>query len=97
MKQQRYFSKMYLAKKLCLLAVFFLAVVPTILAQPKRATVHELKKIMDKQENFLIVDVRGLKSYEKSHLPGAISLPIRELVDRHRELPRNEVIVFYCS
>ena len=56
-----------------------------------------VKKIMDRQEDFLIVDVRGMKSYEKSHLPGAISLPVGELVDRHRELPRNKVIIFYCS
>ena len=97
MKQQRYFSKVHLAKKLCLLVVFFLAAVPIILAQPKRATIQELKKIMDRQEDFLIVDVRGMKSYEKSHLPGAISLPVGELVDRHRELPRNKVIIFYCS
>ena len=60
MKQQRYFSKVHLAKKLCLLVVFFLAAVPIILAQPKRATIQELKKIMDRQEDFLIVDVRGL-------------------------------------
>ena len=73
----------------------FLAAVPVILAQPKRTTVQELKKIMDRQEDFLIVDVRGMKSYEKSHLPGAISLPVGELVDRHRELPRNKVIIFF--
>ena len=97
MKQQRYFSKVHLAKKLCLLVVFFLAAVPIILAQPKRATVQELKKIMDRQKDFLIVDVRGLKSYEKSHLPGAISLHVGELVDLHRELPINKVIIFYCS
>ncbi len=44
----------------------------------------------------LVLDVRPRQEYEAGHIPGAISLPLRELRERLSELPREQEIVAYC-
>ena len=43
----------------------------------------------------LFVDVRTREEYERSHVPGATSIPIREIARRAGELPRDRLILFY--
>lgn len=43
-----------------------------------------------------VIDVRPREEYESGHLPGAVSLPVKELADRLAELPRDRRIVAYC-
>ncbi len=44
----------------------------------------------------LVVDVREPEEYRAGHLPGATLLPLRELMDRAAELPRDRRIVLVC-
>jgi len=54
------------------------------------------KAIDDGTVDFLIVDCRSTPSYTRAHLPGAISLPWREITEeRVRDLP-DLPIVTYC-
>jgi rhodanese-related sulfurtransferase/DNA-binding transcriptional ArsR family regulator len=43
-----------------------------------------------------LVDVRPAPEYEAGHLPGALSIPVRELARRFPELPRDAEVVAYC-
>ncbi len=43
-----------------------------------------------------VVDVRPGPEFAAGHLPGAISMPLGELKQRIRELPRHREIVAYC-
>jgi rhodanese-related sulfurtransferase len=43
-----------------------------------------------------VLDVRPREEYRAGHIPGAISVPLRELEARLSELPRNQDIVAYC-
>ncbi len=43
-----------------------------------------------------VIDTRPPEEFAAGHLPGALSLPLRELKRRLRELPRNQAIVAYC-
>ena len=43
-----------------------------------------------------VLDVRPQDEYAAGHLPKAVNIPLRELVRRMRELPRNRQIVAYC-
>ncbi|MDA8217090.1 MAG: rhodanese-like domain-containing protein [Dehalococcoidales bacterium] len=52
-------------------------------------------KGMHERQAALFVDVRSAKSYEQSHIPGAVSIPIGELARRLQELPRDKPIIFY--
>jgi rhodanese-related sulfurtransferase len=44
----------------------------------------------------VVIDVRPTVEYEHGHLPDAISLPLKELLERLSELPRDRRIVAYC-
>lgn len=62
---------------------------------------EELKKKIDKEEDFILIDVLGAKSFSKIHLPKAINLPIEsenfiERVEEEVEDKEEEIIV-YCG
>ncbi|MFQ5890946.1 MAG: ArsR/SmtB family transcription factor [Gemmatimonadota bacterium] len=43
-----------------------------------------------------VLDVRPPEEYRAGHIPGAISVPLRELDRRLADLPRDQEIVAYC-
>jgi rhodanese-related sulfurtransferase len=43
-----------------------------------------------------VLDVRPVEEYRAAHLPGAMSLPLKELESRLEQLPRDQEIVAYC-
>lgn len=45
----------------------------------------------------VIVDVRGESSYEAGHVRGALSIPFNEILNRLDELPRDKMIITYCT
>ncbi|MBT8192921.1 MAG: rhodanese-like domain-containing protein [Acidimicrobiia bacterium] len=52
---------------------------------------------MAQRGEALIVDVRERAAYEESHISGALALPESELDTRIGELPRDQLIVTYCT
>jgi len=62
----------------------------------RRITAIELNDLMKKNEVF-IVDVRNEASYDAGHLPGAKLIPASEILNHVDELPKNKLIVTYCS
>ena len=61
-----------------------------------RITTAELEEQM-KQGNVVIVDVRNKDMYDRGHIRGAKLIPINEVGERTKELPRDKKIVTYCS
>lgn len=47
-------------------------------------------------DEVVLLDVRPAPEYGAGHLPGAISIPLKELASRLAELPTNREIVAYC-
>ena len=43
-----------------------------------------------------VLDVRPKEEYGAGHIPGALSIPLKELKERLAELPRDQDIVAYC-
>jgi rhodanese-related sulfurtransferase/DNA-binding transcriptional ArsR family regulator len=43
-----------------------------------------------------LIDVRPEDEFAAGHIPGALSVPVAELTDRLRELPKRKEIVAYC-
>jgi len=43
-----------------------------------------------------VLDVRPVEEYRAGHIPGAISIPLKELERRMSKLPRDQEIVAYC-
>ncbi|MDP6594711.1 MAG: rhodanese-like domain-containing protein [Candidatus Poribacteria bacterium] len=82
---------------LTVMLIGFLSVLSVAIANPKRISIQEVKALIDKKTDAVIVDVRGYRSYQQKHLPTSISIPVGELENRHQELPKNKLIIFYCS
>jgi hypothetical protein len=45
----------------------------------------------------VLVDVRNKEAYEASHAQGAISIPLSDIGLRAGELPKNKLVITYCT
>ena len=62
----------------------------------RRVTVAELKDLLAQNE-AVVIDVRNEESYKASHIKGARLIPEAEVAKRSDELPKDKLIVTYCS
>ena len=49
------------------------------------------------QGDVVLVDVRSKASYDKAHAAGSVSIPEEEVASRLDELPRDRLLVLYCT
>ena len=75
--------------------------VPAATAPPasdgvRRVTVAELKEMLARNE-VMVIDVRNQASFDAGHIRGARLIPEAEVVSHSAELPKDKVIVTYCS
>ncbi|MBJ6126230.1 rhodanese-like domain-containing protein [Microvirga splendida] len=60
------------------------------------ADVHEASA--SGEADFVVLDVRGPKAYARSHVPGALNLPHREITpERMSAWPGSTLFVVYCA
>jgi 3-mercaptopyruvate sulfurtransferase SseA len=62
----------------------------------RRVTISELRDMLE-QGKAVVVDVRGSDTYQQEHIKGALDIPESQLTARMGELPKDKLIVFYCS
>ena len=56
---------------------------------------RELRRKVDAGE-ILLLDVRPAEEFQAGHFPGAVSLPLRDLEEKVKTIPRNAEVVAYC-
>ncbi|HEY5446950.1 MAG TPA: rhodanese-like domain-containing protein [Pyrinomonadaceae bacterium] len=61
-----------------------------------RITIAELQEKIKKDEVF-ILDVRNQASFDAGHIPGSKLIPSGEILNHLDELPKDKLIVTYCS
>jgi rhodanese-related sulfurtransferase len=49
-----------------------------------------------RRDDVVILDTRPTQEYRAGHIPGALSVPVDELKERLRKLPKNKDYVAYC-
>ena len=49
-----------------------------------------------RSRDVIVLDTRPASEYAAGHIPGALSVPVHELQQRLRQLPRNKEYVAYC-
>jgi predicted sulfurtransferase len=69
---------------------------PTPADGVRRITVADLQSMVNKNEVF-IVDVRNEDAYNLAHIRGARLIPLSDIEKRSGELPKDKLIVTYCS
>lgn len=62
----------------------------------RRITTDELETMM-KEGKVYVVDVRSQDSYDMGHIPGSHLIPAQEFYKHVDKLPRDKMIVTYCS
>lgn len=64
-----------------------------------RITTDEVKERMDRGEEFAFVDTRNPKAWGESDkkLPNAIRVPAEELEQHVNEIPKDRVVLTYCT
>ncbi|MCI0387884.1 MAG: hypothetical protein MOB07_03810 [Acidobacteria bacterium] len=64
-----------------------------------RITIRQLKRMMDAKEEVVIIDTRDGSSYVGStvKIKGAIHITIDKLEAKIKDLPKNKLIVTYCT
>lgn len=62
----------------------------------RRITVVELRDLLAKNE-AVVIDVRNESNYKAGHIRGAKLIPVAEVVNHLDDLPKDKLIVTYCS
>jgi len=66
------------------------------LAAARRISAEEARQAVAKGEAVL-VDVRAKESYDREHAKGALSIPLSDLGSRMGELPKDKLVITYCT
>jgi 3-mercaptopyruvate sulfurtransferase SseA len=69
---------------------------PGTVAEVKRVTLADAKAAFDNGA-AVFVDVRDAGSYDKSHIPGALLIPLSQLGEHLGELDKSIWIITYCT
>ena len=61
-------------------------------------TAEEAKAIMDREEGYIILDVREQEEYNQGHIPGAILIPYTEIKAKAETVltDKDQLILVYC-
>jgi rhodanese-related sulfurtransferase len=62
-----------------------------------RIRLVELKKLIDKKADIVIVDTQDEKIYRVSHIINAINFPWAPTIKNPVNLPRNKTLIIYCG
>ena len=62
----------------------------------RRVTTSELRDLLSKGQ-AVVIDVRNEAAYKTGHIKGAKLIPTNEFLNRINELPRDKMIITYCS
>lgn len=57
----------------------------------------DLARDLVEQGEAVLVDIRSIRQYEAGHIPGAIHVPYDQLDAAARTLPRDRMIITYCT
>ena len=88
-------------KKICL-ALFIMILSSSCIFSKgegyKRISMDEAKTLMEKEEGYILLDVRTKGEYESGYIPGAINIPLSDIDEKIISfLPdKSQMILVYC-
>ena len=64
----------------------------------EQISMDEAKKIMESEEDYILLDVREQEEFDEGHIPGAILIPYTEIEAKAGEVltDKDELILVYC-
>jgi rhodanese-related sulfurtransferase len=70
--------------------------VPPTVEDARRINAADARQALARNEAVL-VDVRPKESYDAEHAQGALLIPLSDVVARAGELPKDKLIITYCT
>lgn len=64
--------------------------------EARRISVADAREALAKG-TAVLVDVRAAESYAAGHAKGAVSIPVDQVAARASELPKDKLIITYCT
>ena len=65
---------------------------------PPTLTPVEASALLDGPDAPLLIDVREVSEWNEVHIPGALLIPVEQLEERWREVPRDgKALIVYCA
>ncbi|GAA1447487.1 rhodanese-like domain-containing protein [Nocardiopsis tropica] len=65
------------------------------LRRPPAVTAAEAVRLVS--EGALVVDVRREFEWNRTHIPGAVHMPLEQLPERSVELPEDRLLITFCT
>ena len=62
----------------------------------RRVTIEQMETLV-KEGQAVIIDVRSQDVYDAGHIPGAKLIPASDILKHIDELPKDKLIITYCS
>lgn len=62
----------------------------------RRVTIEEMEALV-KENKAVVIDVRGQDAYDAGHIPGAKVIASADILNHVNELPKDKLIITYCS
>ena len=64
----------------------------------EQISAEEAKKIMDSDEEYIILDTREQDDFDEGHIPNAILIPLTEIENKAEEIliDKDKLILVYC-
>lgn len=59
-------------------------------------SVEKVNEIMEKNKDYIILDVRTQQEYDSGYLKNSLLIPVDELEERINEVPKGKPIIVYC-
>ena len=67
-------------------------------AHVRSISMDHLKRMMDNNEPFVLVDVRSRNDFDREHIKGARSLPLDEIEESAKNMMRpGDAVIVYCD
>lgn len=64
----------------------------------KTITKEELKRKIDQNDNFKLIEVLSPEDYQKEHITGAINIPVSNIEsEAQKKFNKDDEIVVYCA
>jgi rhodanese-related sulfurtransferase len=60
-------------------------------------TAERVKYYMDAREPMILIDLRPAREFQQRRIPGARSIPMKELEKRLQEVPKAGRVILYCD
>ena len=89
-------TRTLLARLVALAGAVFWSPVSVVATEVQRIEAPEARKLVDKGE-AIIVDVRSRAAWDMGHVQGAWHIPGEEIAARLSELPKNKLVITYCT